>query len=190
MNRVIIESPYAGRSRWRLLAFFQRIGNRRFARRCVRDSLMRGEAPLASHLLYTQRGILRDEVMEERKQGIAAGLTWLRHAKLSAVYVDRGISSGMRYGIAAAEGLGVLVRYRALDPDAGLLFLADNPLLDVEPCVELGSPEWHRFWQLAAEIREANREKSYAANPSLRRRAEQLRANAITSASIMPAAKP
>ena len=49
MRRVIIESPYAG--------FVKR--NEDYARECLRDSLMRGEAPIASHLLYTQPGVLR-----------------------------------------------------------------------------------------------------------------------------------
>jgi len=34
--------------------------NTETARRCVRNSLMRGEAPIASHLLYTQPGILHE----------------------------------------------------------------------------------------------------------------------------------
>ena len=45
-----------------------------YARACVRDSLLRGEAPIASHLLYTQPGVLRDNVAGEREQGIAAVL--------------------------------------------------------------------------------------------------------------------
>lgn len=53
MRRVVLESPYAGN-------FIVRWLNRRYARKCVRHSLSLGEAPIASHLLYTQRGILRD----------------------------------------------------------------------------------------------------------------------------------
>ncbi len=59
MRRVIIESPYAGDVET----------NVRYARACVRDSLLHGEAPIASHLLYTQEGVLRDEVPEERRWG-------------------------------------------------------------------------------------------------------------------------
>ena len=50
MKLVIIESPYAGDIE----------KNVAYARDCVRDSLMRGEAPYASHLLYTQPNILDD----------------------------------------------------------------------------------------------------------------------------------
>ena len=59
MIRVILESPYAGD--------IER--NVAYARMAVRDSLAKGEAPIASHLLYTQEGILKDEVPEERQWG-------------------------------------------------------------------------------------------------------------------------
>jgi hypothetical protein len=46
MRRVIIESPYSGDVET----------NVAYARAALRDCLSRGEAPLASHLLYTQPG--------------------------------------------------------------------------------------------------------------------------------------
>lgn len=104
MKLVVIESPYAGDIE----------KNVEYARACVRDSLLRGEAPIASHLLYTQPGILRDEITEERQHGIAAGLAWHAVAELSAVYTDRGISRGMEYGIANAKKLGIPVEYRKI----------------------------------------------------------------------------
>jgi hypothetical protein len=85
MRRVIVETPYAGKSHWRIIAFFQRTQNRRYARAAVRDSLMRGETPIASHLIYTQPGILRDEIEGERQQGIDAGLAWRGVAESSVV---------------------------------------------------------------------------------------------------------
>lgn len=54
MIKVILESPYAG----------EIDRNIRYARACVRDSLLRGESPIASHLLYTQSGILDDDIEE------------------------------------------------------------------------------------------------------------------------------
>ena len=89
MKRVILESPYAGD--------IER--NIKYARACVRDSLLRGEAPIASHLLYTQEGILKDEIPEERKHGIDAGLAWKEVADLHVFYIDYGISKGMQYGM-------------------------------------------------------------------------------------------
>jgi hypothetical protein len=114
MRCVVLESPYAASSRWRIVAFFQRWRNRRYARAAVRDSLLRGEAPIASHLLYTQPGILRDADPVERQRGIAAGLTWLTVAEATVAYIDYGVSRGMRYGIEAAQRAGVKVEYRRL----------------------------------------------------------------------------
>lgn len=104
MKRVILESPYAGETEL----------NVEYARSCIRDSLSRGEAPIASHLLYTQPGILRDDVTKERQWGIDAGLAWIEVADATVVYTDRGISSGMKYGIQAAERAGRPVEYRSL----------------------------------------------------------------------------
>ena len=101
---VILESPYAGD--------IER--NVEYARACVRDSLLRGEAPIASHLLYTQPGILRDEVPAERQMGIDAGLAWRAVAEATVVYTDLGISRGMQYGIDAANAAGLRVEMRKL----------------------------------------------------------------------------
>lgn len=100
---VIIESPFAG----------DVDANIAYARKCVADSVHRGEAPIASHLLFTQPGILDDLVPGERALGIEAGLAWYRVADKCAVYMDRGVSSGMRTGIerARAHGLDPEVRY-------------------------------------------------------------------------------
>lgn len=108
MRLVIVESPYRGN-------IFQRWLNRRYARRCIRDCLLRGESPLASHLLYTQRGILCDQIPEERALGIKAGLEWLSHADVMAIYFDRGISNGMRGAEFVANRMGIAVEYRSLD---------------------------------------------------------------------------
>lgn len=104
MKLVIIESPFAG----------DVDGNQTYARACIRDSLARGEAPIASHLLYTQPGILDDTIPHERQWGIDAGLAWHAAAVTTVVYTDRGISRGMEYGIAAAQKAGNPVEYRSL----------------------------------------------------------------------------
>ena len=93
MIRVILESPYAG----------EIDRNVTYARRCVRDCLKRGEAPIASHLLFTQPGILRDEIPDERRLGIEAGLAWVQVADLMAIYTDFGISSGMENAMSRAR---------------------------------------------------------------------------------------
>jgi hypothetical protein len=109
MRRVIIESPFAGDTSDAVEA------NVTYARACVRDSVLRGEAPIASHLLFTQPGILDDTVPAERQMGIDAGLAWREVAEASVVYTDRGISRGMEYGIAKARETGIPVEFRTLE---------------------------------------------------------------------------
>ena len=104
MRRVVIESPFAGD-----IGF-----NLSYARRCMADSLKRGEAPLASHLLYTQRGILNDRLPEERRLGMEAGFIWGQLADATIVYVDLGVTPGMVKGIKRAEDEGRPVEYRRL----------------------------------------------------------------------------
>ena len=89
---VIIESPYAGDVE----------RNVAYARAAMRDSILRGEAPLASHLLYTQEGILDDDDPVERATGIEAGLAWGAMAHATILYTDLGISGGMQQGIMRA----------------------------------------------------------------------------------------
>ena len=112
---VLIESPYAG----------DVARNERYARACLADSLARGEAPFASHILYTQPGVLDDTDPAERHQGIQAGLAWGANATLTAVYDDLGITEGMRQGIARAEAEGRPVEVRQLAALPALLDDAD-----------------------------------------------------------------
>lgn len=102
MKLVIIESPYAGDVEV----------NTAYARACMLDSLRRGEAPYASHLLYTQ--VLDDTASAERAQGILAGLAWSRVAEAAAFYVDRGISKGMLSAMARHKANGVRIFTRRL----------------------------------------------------------------------------
>jgi hypothetical protein len=53
--------------------------------RCLHDCLEPGEAPFASHLLYTQPGVLCDGVANEREQEIKAGLAWAERAQATIV---------------------------------------------------------------------------------------------------------
>lgn len=101
--RVIIESPFAGG--WK---------NVLYARECVLDSLSRGESAYASHLLYTQKGLLNDAIPEQRKRGIAAADDWLEVTDYIAVYCDNGITRGMVIGIVKAAKLGKPIHLRWL----------------------------------------------------------------------------
>ena len=86
---VMLESPYAGDVE----------KNLDYARECMKDCLMRGEYPFASHLLYTQNGILDDVIKTERELGINAGLAWGKFADKTVVYADLGITYGMKIGM-------------------------------------------------------------------------------------------
>jgi hypothetical protein len=107
MRRVIIESPYAGDVDTHVT----------YARRALRDSLSRGEAPLASHLLYTQPGILDDSIPAERKLGIEVGLVWMREAEAVIFYVDYGVSKGMGEALVVAIGLKLKTERRTIGPN-------------------------------------------------------------------------
>lgn len=98
----IIESPYVGDHDRNLL----------YARRAMMDSLLRGEFPFASHLLYTQ--VLDDDISADREMGILAGLAWARRAQLSALYTDYGITPGMQRGLEFAQRLKLRIVRRTI----------------------------------------------------------------------------
>jgi hypothetical protein len=99
---VIIESPFAG----------TREANIRYARRAMLDSLRRGEAPFASHLLYPQ--VLEDSLPDERELGMLAGFKFYSVASLCAVYNDMGVSPGMLRGIDMAVKANIPLEYRSI----------------------------------------------------------------------------
>jgi hypothetical protein len=101
---VIIESPLAGPQR----------KHAAYVVAAMRDSIARGEAPLASHALYAITGVLDDDVAEERDAGIACGLAWGAKAEATVVCVDLGVSDGMRIGIAVAEKAGRTIEFRSI----------------------------------------------------------------------------
>ncbi|PQZ30550.1 hypothetical protein CQZ93_10785 [Ochrobactrum vermis] len=102
----MLESPYGGDA----------ARNTEYARACLLDSLRRGEAPIASHLLHTQ--VLDDMWPDERELGIEAGLAWYQVAEKCVVYGDRGISGGMIEGIERGKRFGVLVEFRNIEASA------------------------------------------------------------------------
>jgi hypothetical protein len=115
---VILESPLAPKNGRTVEQ------NVEYARLCVRDSLHKSEAPIASHLLYAQPGVLADEVPDERALGIEAGLAWGAVADATIVYTDYGISGGMQQGIDRAKAEGRPVEFRHF---AGLVKAKKDP---------------------------------------------------------------
>lgn len=108
MPNVILESPFKGNT--------PKVQDRNifYARLCMKDCLDRGEAPFASHLLYTQPHILDDDIIEDRAKGISAGLSWGKYADYILVYTDLGISGGMQSSIEIYKTLLMPIKYRVL----------------------------------------------------------------------------
>jgi hypothetical protein len=103
---VVIESPFGHPTKVGMEE------NAAYARRCMLDSIKRGEAPYASHLLYTQ--CLDDLKVSERKQGMEAGFAWGAAANHVAVYTDRGVSKGMLEGIRRHQANGKTIEFRSI----------------------------------------------------------------------------
>lgn len=117
VKKVVIESPYSG----------DIPTNIEYLLECMHDSYyIRGEAPYASHLLYTRlpqsqcstnevyQGHVTDHPASRhgRQHGIECGFAWGAHADLVAVYCDRGISEGMRAAIEHWETVGLPIEFR------------------------------------------------------------------------------
>lgn len=83
MIRVYLLSPLAGDIERNLA----------YAREALLDSLRRGEAPYAPHLLYTQ--VLDDRIPGDRELGITAGAAFLGVVDRGVAYLDLGLSPGM-----------------------------------------------------------------------------------------------
>jgi len=99
---VIMESPYKG----------DVARNEAYAKRCMRDSLEKGEAPFPSHLLYTQ--VLDDTKSDERLMGMTAGFAWIASSEKTVAYIDYGVSGGMQEGIRLARDMGHEVEFREI----------------------------------------------------------------------------
>ncbi len=106
ITTVAIESPYAA------LAHTTVDDHVQYARLCMTDSLLKGEAPFLSHLLYTQA--LADNVPEQRRLGMRAGLALSERLDFAAIYYDLGISPGMVKAIQHYREIGKRQELRRL----------------------------------------------------------------------------
>lgn len=104
MRLVILESPYRGNV----------LANEQYARRAMKDSIVRGEAPFASHLLYTQKGILDDAQRDDRELGIRLGFAWSHCADMHVFYTDLGWSKGMIDALAFCKRTHMDFEFRAV----------------------------------------------------------------------------
>lgn len=72
-------------------------GNRMYITECIRDSLLRGEAPIINRFLYNFAS--DPTVPEELEHSLQAGLSWGRCASSTVVYTDYGVTSNMEQDI-------------------------------------------------------------------------------------------
>lgn len=106
--RVIIESPY------RATDVYSIEQHKAYLLHALADSVRRGEAPFASHLLIPE--ILDDDTPYERALGIRCGLTWGQLCDKVVVCSDLGVSNGMKQAIAFYKEIGKPIEWRSL-PD-------------------------------------------------------------------------
>jgi hypothetical protein len=110
---VVVESPFAPpkgvKDKAIQTAYIER--NQRYARAAMRWCLKQGYAPFASHLLYTQPGVLDDFIPDERTLGIEAGLFLSEAcATHSFFFLDYGMSKGMERGKERALAAGRTIK--------------------------------------------------------------------------------
>lgn len=111
MKRVIIESPYASKTKEGILM------NEAYCELALHDCLVNyNESPYASHLLYTRKFVLRDDVPDDRKLGIKAGFYWREVSEKTIFYTDLGMTDGMKEGLKDCKTKGTLFELRNL-PD-------------------------------------------------------------------------
>jgi len=84
----MVISPYAGKNPAEVKVHVD------YANRCMLDCLYaHGEAPFATHVLYTK--MLDDQDPQQRALGLQAGDEWAKLATRLVVYTDYGFSDGM-----------------------------------------------------------------------------------------------
>ena len=137
-KRVIVESPLGSRPDGSRCTPEEFEANVSYARACVLDSIKRGEAPFASHVLYPL--VLNDATPEERRMGMQAGFEWGAVASEVVVYVDRGITPGMLEGRQRARDARQFITYRRLGakPGKSLDILFERPVRDYIQFGEVG----------------------------------------------------
>jgi hypothetical protein len=134
-----IESPYDGATD----DIIRR--NILYARAACKDALLRGYVPYASHLFFTQPGLLDDKVPEERELGMEAGKALIREAAgYSLFYMDLGMSKGMQWGKQDAIKSGRIVEEVRILPEPGAS-LSYAELLELLRRLELVDDDYTRL---------------------------------------------
>jgi hypothetical protein len=136
MRVVVIESPYRCYTAWELER------NLAYARALVEHVTLRGDSPVASHLLITQS--LDDRDPKQREAGICAGLALLRVADVHAFGIDLGVSDGMRRGMKDTPGR---VQVEQISLPEWAEAMACNSQTKLQALVAKYGPKWHAHEQ-------------------------------------------
>ena len=104
VRRVVVVSPFVGDSE----------GNAIYARNCVRDCLVRGEAPVFPELAYLDSGVLDFGSEEDCLTAEITSRALEVGADALVVYNDLGIEPNMLSAIERSARAGVPVEYRSL----------------------------------------------------------------------------
>jgi hypothetical protein len=106
MRLVILESPFGAvdeAQMWKNIGYLDR---------AIRDSVLRDEAPIASHKLYP--GPLSEGDLYERDLGIRCGYAWWSAAEAVVFYTDLGWSAGMKMAWERARTFQLPVEQRSI----------------------------------------------------------------------------
>lgn len=91
---VVVESPWRGLANKRLPDPYAK--SKHYLRQCLRDCLVRGEIPWASHAVLAWTRALYEEDADQRAEGIQVCKDMIQHhAQKVVLYVDFGITTGM-----------------------------------------------------------------------------------------------
>lgn len=103
---VVIESPWAGMP--------DGVDPLAYLQQCIRHSVERGEAPIASHAMLCATQALDDNNERDRALGLTINRIYITHAMRVVVYADYGISPGMKRAIEYAHSISKPVVIRRI----------------------------------------------------------------------------
>lgn len=98
-NMLYVCSPYRG----------DIARNKEYARRLTKAALDNGFVPVTVHLYLTE--VTNDDIPEERRRGMAAGIAILENCKYILVGDKYGISEGMKAELTLATLKGIIMLY-------------------------------------------------------------------------------
>lgn len=88
MKVVVLLTPWEG--------FRERLRLKQYIRTCIRDCIVREELPWGPQVMLAWTEALYEDDPEQRREGIELGKQMVRRSDSVALYIDLGVSAGMR----------------------------------------------------------------------------------------------